>query len=293
MKKLKHLGVDSFFAERKQMLDDYDNAKKKSSEHHVQVNHGFIAEKLIRSWLISFLPKKFGVCKGYIITYNPEYEGKLEEWDIIIYDALEAPILFTNQKDNNYNSLPIRAIPVEYVRGIIEVKATLTATSVELAVKKLLKLKQFIGINEYPKYPKYLCNPFISSVIFFETKVNNLNEYRKTLDNFTPIYTDTPLVPFMGGLVLRSQKQNNHSGYLELYVCEKPLFENDTFEMSNNFNLPSGKFGSFGCSGWGVNDYPAFVFDLLACIRGNIDNSVSSFYGKNYEEPQGSRLFSN
>ncbi len=62
----------------------------------------------------------------------------LEEWDIIIYDALESPILFSKESSN-------QAIPIEYVRAVIEVKATLNPKNAKLATNKIIKLKHFIG----------------------------------------------------------------------------------------------------------------------------------------------------
>jgi hypothetical protein len=102
-KRLKHVGVDAFLAQRKGLLDEYDKAKQQITDDPVETDHGVVAEGLIKTWLCSFLPKKFGVAKGYIITTNLEYEGPLEEWDIIIYDALESPILFTRGTTNQGN----------------------------------------------------------------------------------------------------------------------------------------------------------------------------------------------
>jgi len=47
------------------------------------------------------------------------YEGPIEEWDIVIYDQLESPVLYVNNLPD-----PVRAIPVEHVRGVVEVKST-------------------------------------------------------------------------------------------------------------------------------------------------------------------------
>src|SRR5688572_9465115 len=80
-----HVGVESFLAERAALLDAYDKAKRQAAEDPVRTEHGIAAERIFRDWLSTFLPKRYGVTKGYIITYNWEYEGPLEEWDILIY----------------------------------------------------------------------------------------------------------------------------------------------------------------------------------------------------------------
>lgn len=44
----KHIGVDSFFAEKKRILDAYDRAKDQARDDAVKTEHGFVAEDLIR-----------------------------------------------------------------------------------------------------------------------------------------------------------------------------------------------------------------------------------------------------
>jgi len=151
MKRLKHIGVDSFSAMRKKILSDYEIAKFKTKDDAAQVDHGNVGESAIRNWLKDFLPKRFDVCKGYIITTNLDYEGPLEEWDIIIYDVLESPILFT--RNSGELSETKRAIPIEYVRGVIEVKSVLDTKSAKKAEQKLEKLNSFIGQNKSDNYP--------------------------------------------------------------------------------------------------------------------------------------------
>ncbi len=288
--KLKHIGIDSFFAERKKLLDAFDQAIQQSSDDEVKTEHGVVGEAHVRKWLSSFLPKRFGVCKGYIITTNLEYSGALEEWDVIIYDALDAPILFTRAASEQEEK---RAIPVEYVRAVIEVKATLTPHNANSAVTKLNKLREFIGENKSPEYPQFLCPPFITSALFFETKVNSMNEYRKSLDNLCVLFKQFPELPFLGALVLRSQKSHEHSGYLKAMYSNSPTGLNaDVFEMSSEFQFPDGNFGLFGSiSGYSANNYSMFVFDLLNALKGKLDNRASSFYGLDFENTSASRLF--
>lgn len=292
VRKRKHIGVDSFFSERKKMLDLYDQAKTQTSDDPVKTEHGFMAESLVRNWLSSFLPKRFGVSKGYIITHNLEYEGDLEEWDVIIYDAIDAPILFTRGSSDYNESGKRRAVPIEYVRAIIEVKATLTPTMAKKAADKILKLQKFIGHNDSVHYPICLCSPFVCTAIFFETNVSNLNQYRKALDNLSVVFQSKTIIPFMGALVLRSQRNLDHSGYLQAMCSDEELSWPDACEMSSCFCFPDGKYGSFGNFLWGVNYYPDYIFDLLAYMKGTKRIGFSSSrYGMDYENVQGSRLF--
>jgi hypothetical protein len=291
MERKKHIGVDSFFAERKRLLDAYDTAKAQATDDAVKTEHGFVAEDLAREWLVSFMPKKFGVCKGYIITHSLEYTGDLEEWDIIIYDALEAPILFTRQTSDGASRGERRAIPVEHVRGVLEVKATLSPQAAELSVNKLKKLRHFMGTNTSPNYPKFLCSPFVCAALFFETRVRNLSDYRRALDCLSTLMQEEPQVPLIGGLILRSQREHEHSGYLTFLKGEQPVDLADALEMSTGFQYPDGKFGAFGCFSWGVNSYPMFIFDLLNFLNGKGSPGIGSFYGLDFENVAGSRLF--
>ncbi len=89
-----HVGVDALLAERKELLDRYDAVKMKGGYDAVESQHGNAAEDYFRAFLTEFLPKKYGVTKGHVITPGLGYAGDLEGWDVIIYDALESPILF-------------------------------------------------------------------------------------------------------------------------------------------------------------------------------------------------------
>jgi hypothetical protein len=162
---------------------------------------------------------------------------------------------------------------------------------VKKSTNKILKLQQFMGTNTSVAYPQYLCHPFICTAIYFETNVKNLKEYRKALDNFIPILNTPPMLPFIGAIVLRSQREQSHSGYLQAMQSDKKISWPGVFEMSSDFQYPNGKYGTFGCLSYGVNSYPTYIFDFLAFIKGTKTNRVSSSYGLDFENPQGSRLF--
>jgi hypothetical protein len=292
MERLKHIGVDSFFTEKKHLLDTFDSAKQKGSDDAVKTDHGFVAENSIRNWLRSFLPKRFGVCKGYIITHDLEYAGPLEEWDVVVYDAIESPILFTREASDGDDHVERRAIPVEYVRSIVEVKSALNPKSTKEVVKKLRKLKPFLGKNESPDYSKYLCSPFICSAIFFETNVRSLSEYRKSLDNLASLFTEQAVIPFIGAFVLRSQKEPSHSGWLRPLISETPIDFPNIMEMSSKFEYQDGSHGAFGCQVWCVNEYPTFLFEFMAFLKGKKKKRAASFYGLDLGKPRGSKLFS-
>ena len=70
--RLKHVGADSILAERSKLLSLYDTAKAQCADDPVKVEHGNVAEEIFRNYLSRFLPKKYGVAKGHIITRKAE-----------------------------------------------------------------------------------------------------------------------------------------------------------------------------------------------------------------------------
>lgn len=283
-----HIGVDSFFAEREKLLAGYAIAKKQTSDDAVKTEHGNTAEFLARKWLQSFLPKRFGVCKGYIITHCVYIkERELEEWDIIIYDAIESPILFTRGTDSELR----QAIPIEHVRAVIEVKAALTPDAAKRSADKLLKLERYMGNNDNDFYPEFICNPFVCAALFFETNVKELKDYQKALAQLSQFYRKN--LPFMGSLILKSQAEPDHSGYLQMFEdngfisADNPLRK----EMSSFF-AEDGKPMLFGTFGYCANHYPIFLFDLLAFMRGTFQKGkASSTYGIDFKNITASLLF--
>ena len=61
-------GWKQILTERKEMLDAYDKALEQARSHEVETYHGKVAEAKFRKWLIGFLPKRFGVTAGYIVS---------------------------------------------------------------------------------------------------------------------------------------------------------------------------------------------------------------------------------
>lgn len=81
------------------------------------------------------MPKKFGVTAGYIISQVESDSIKLSHFDIIIYNQIESPVYWTEGLEKS------RAIPVEYVLGVIEVKSSLTPKAAQEAIEHLLGIE--------------------------------------------------------------------------------------------------------------------------------------------------------
>ena len=290
MARFLHVGADAFLAQRDNLLARYDNAKRQASDDPVKTEHGVVGEAIVREFLQEFLPKKFGVTKGYIITHNLQYEGPIEEWDIIIYDKLESPVLFVRDAPESTKPGQRLAIPVEHVRGVVEVKATFRPDMAKRMCEKLLKLKSFVGVEESAAYPKFLKNPFVCTGIFFETDVANPSEFRAALDQLISL-TPGGDAPSLGFLILRSQNAPDHGAYLR-HLRSETSIPSMGDDCSTEFSFPDGSYGRLSCfGGWGVNYFPWFMFDLVASLMGNLNpGMLSSFYGFHLGAPS-SNLF--
>lgn len=287
---LAHVGLDSMLSERDKLLSAFDVAKKQAAEDAVMTEHGVAAEAVLRDWLHTFLPKRFGVTKGHIITPNFDYQGSLEEWDLIVFDALEAPVLFVRDTKDQSATGNRRGIPVEHVRAVIEVKASLNKRSAEKMAEKLAKLAPFIGTNSAAEYPEFLCQPFASAGVFFETDVDDLLAYTAALDKLAPVYANT--LNFLGALVIRSRTQTDVGAILQLLTgMAKPFPPSE--ELSTAFKLDNGVLAQFGSfTGWGRNAFYPFFFDLLRIMKNQYRPGFApSFYGMGFSGPPQSKLF--
>jgi len=61
-------GWRSFLGAKKAMLDAYDQARVNAKGHEIEVSHRPVAEALFRKWLSDFLPKRYGVTSGFIVS---------------------------------------------------------------------------------------------------------------------------------------------------------------------------------------------------------------------------------
>ncbi len=146
--------------------------------------------------LRSFLPNKYGICRGFVVDAIGNKKGD----DIIIYDQERFPTLKINPKDN-YSRL--ENIPIEAVYAYIEAKHTLNDESFDKALQQIIEVKElclkrekrqilqydnFIKPQGYINNLKHLPdfrNPVFTMIIgrFAVNKTNN-----KKSDNIDEIY---------------------------------------------------------------------------------------------------------
>ncbi|MFH5069850.1 DUF6602 domain-containing protein [Enterobacter cloacae complex sp. 2024EL-00215] len=97
---------------------------------HHSGDKGENREEFLIDFLKTHLPKRYGVTKGEVITK----EGlRSHAIDIIIYDALNCPVLYAGKTS---------ILPVEGVYGIIEVKSSLSKNEFDDAAGKITSFKK-------------------------------------------------------------------------------------------------------------------------------------------------------
>ena len=197
-------GWKEFYRNRKNILAEFDKIFEQTENRPVQVAHGQGVEAYIRKWLAEFLPKKYGVTSGYIIPDLYGNNQKIYHYDIIIYNCLDSPVLWTEGNVDNSEQGKYRAIPAKYVIAVYEVKSRLTKGNVTKALSKLDQTKDFS--NQLNKC--YSCG-----VIFVDLKEteNDKESIMKELFNGKDVFG------FSGGMVLRYEGDESCTGLISLF----------------------------------------------------------------------------
>ncbi|MCW9708264.1 DUF6602 domain-containing protein [Fodinibius salsisoli] len=280
-------GWKQFLTQRKQIIDAYDQAKAKGGLKKVQTDHGNVLEAEFRKWLEKFLPKRFAVTSGYIISQGLGGKEKAPHYDVIIYDALNSPVLWIDENPDSSSSGKSKAIPVEYVFGILEIKSSFNPKSVRDALKHLKELKPLMeGIDDpNERYKTYLPPNFFCATVFCE--IRNENKRSKTAFNAFNKHQD--LRRFYGGLILRKETEKTHSsGKIIPKWTNEPLPnqsmdnpERNLFESiwSKSFKVKKDLYTTMMID-WSQKNFAEFAFDLIALMQGTYkQNQLSSWHG--------------
>lgn len=296
-----HIGLTALESERKKLLRHYDTAKEQMADDPVKTEHGVVCESLFRAFLEQFLPKKYGVTKGYIITPDLNYAGPLEEWDIIVYDSMESPVLFVREDGDTQESDGKRGIPVEYVKAVIEVKATFNKASSKKATEKLMKLREFLRKYGSEENKPALPNTFSAFAVFFETKVKNEKEYRDALGEMSIMWQKDPLVQYQGGLIIRGQSCPDLSASISYMLSGGQVNVENMLVPYCEASNPVDSFVddmsiSVFSAGYGTDVFWRFMIDMVHSLNGNDSeynppNSLTGGYGVRSGVHDRKRLF--
>jgi hypothetical protein len=285
-------GWKQFLASRKEMLDAYDNAREKAKSHEIETYHGNVAEAEFRKWLSGFLPKRYSVTSGYVISQGRSSKEKSPHFDVIVYDSIESPVLWIEENPDTSSSGKTMAIPAEYVKCVLEVKSSFNATTVKQAIEHLSDLDALMGGPDAPdeKYKMYLPPNFFCGLIFFELR-ESVKYSERALSN---IISGIRLRGFIGGLILRSENFTKpFSGQIVLLKSETPIqsiIGKDKGSLLNGIAMTDSiKFSDnlyFGAMlNWSEVNFSRFAFDMLAIMRGTYEaGRLSSFHGMGTSE---------
>ncbi len=185
----------------------------------------------------------------------------------------------------------IRAIPVEYVHAVLEVKATLNAKNIADAFKKLDELAPLLEVDEAnERYKRYLPANFCMGMIFFE-----LPESVARLQLLNKLVPTNLLRGFFGGVVLSAEGVNPKNTGRFMYR----LGGGEPYSLAKVKGRTLTSIARDGVGGiwsdsveifpgqyltcifhWASDHFSQFAFDLIAMMNGTYDpGRLSSWHG--------------
>lgn len=284
-------GWKQFLTSRKEMLDAFDSAREKSRAHEVETFHGKVAEAELRKWLSSFLPRRYGVTPGYIVSPGLKSSQKTPHFDVIVYDQLESPVLWVEDSPDVSPQGRSLAIPVEYVRCVLEVKSNLSPTTSGDAIDHLKDLLPLMGGPDEPgeQYKLHLPATFCCGLVFFDLK----EEHQFSEMALSKLIAGMELRGFFGGVVLRGEgHQRDVTGKLSLLRSETPIESSIGknkqsllhFAMTKSVKI-SDSLHFVAKLMWIEPNFSQFGFDVLAMMQGTYEvGRLSSFHGMGSSE---------
>lgn len=172
-------------------------------------------EEILIEFLKNHLPSRYGITKGEVITQKGERSHAI---DIIIYDAVNCPVLYAGKTS---------ILPIEGVYGIIEVKSTLSKPEFVDAASKIESFKKLaprdLGIiaNRDAVTLHRASRPF-GIVMGYQLSKNSLNSLKENWQEQSHKVYDvnyfTNLVCVLGEGLLHYEQVNLSKGLKELIL---------------------------------------------------------------------------
>jgi hypothetical protein len=207
-------GWKQFLQNRRDILCEVDKLLEQTSSRPIKTAHGEAGEAKIREWLSEFLPKKYAVTSGYIIPSVYDDQGTQYHFDVIVYDALESPILWVEGNKDQSTQGKSKAIPAKFVKAVYEVKARITLKSTRDAIEKLRQLKAFedhLGAN------------FNCAAIFIDLNEQDIN--RQSI--ISTLLKGADIRGFWGGAILRCTVDDSATALIQVFNQDN---NNDEFK---------------------------------------------------------------
>lgn len=147
-----------------------------SAEYNFDLGHEF--ENALCKILRDFLPNRYGICRGFVVSSIGVKEGD----DIIIYDRDRFPTLRLLEKDN----FEIKEqIPIEAVYAYIEAKHSLTSDAFTKSISQIVKVKKLCATRDKQKL--YQIDPYVDTNLRPPYQIEHLPEYRNPI--FTMVFS--------------------------------------------------------------------------------------------------------
>lgn len=212
-------GWKEFHQNRKDILAEFDRVHEITANRPVRTAHGVGVEAYIRKWLSEFLPKKWAVTSGYVIPTLYKDNITLYHYDIIIYDALNSPVLWTEGNKDDSEQGKYRAIPAKNVAAIFEIKSRLNKKNVQDMVDKLSEINAF---------KEQLPDIFVSSGVFVDLLEadNGQSNIFESILQFQSIYK------FIGAMVLRYEGDTSATGLIKIHINDKDTSNSNTEKIA-------------------------------------------------------------
>ncbi len=285
-------GWKQFLTNKKEMLDKFERAKEYAKTHEVETYHGIVAEEEFRNWLANFLPKKYAVTSGYIISQLQKDDIKAPHFDVIIYDALNSPVLWAEDHSGLSRTGKSQAIPAEHVLAVFEVKSQFTSETVKKALDHLEDLKPLYEKIDEPgaTNKKYLPANFVCGVVFFELKA--VNQYKESLLN--NIVRGSFPRGYRGGVVLKGENVSDENTAVIKILASKTGLSSTVGKdkeslltgspLSDTVAIEDKHFGAMII--WSEANFSMFAFDLVAQLAGTYrPGYLSSWHGMSWMNP--------
>lgn len=284
-------GWAEFLTGKLEMLAAYDIAKVRTREREFKDHHGRVAEASFRRWLQNFLPARYGVTSGYIVSQRKLQGALHRNYDVVIYDKVESPTLWIEDNTDQSEQGVFRAIPAEHVLAVYEVKARFNKTMADQAVEKLFELKPFlVGQDpEEERYPCYLPRDFHCGLVFFELLKTDL----PTAGSLFKMTELEKLRGYMGGVILRGEDEAPEStGTIGLLQADAPIDQMVPDDNKDTLNQYSSSkeypIKNEDCSVylstsllWNQWYFANFAHAMLNALRGRRSLGLPSFHGIN------------
>lgn len=198
-----------------------------SAEINHAVGKGSFREDSFKNFLTQYLPNRYAVGSGEVITAQNAISGQL---DVIIYDPFQCPRLIINEAHSVF--------PVESVYGSISVKSHLDSTELADAHANIVSFKRILDRSSFQSFPHSgmvigMAAPMPVTGIFAFAANRSLEAIKDQLVKLNSNLEDKSLKPDFVAVL-----------ELGLIAHQQPLRGD-----FNVFNIPTDDFGTFRKTG--------------------------------------------